>query len=87
MTAKERIKYNHPTVKPIELIKRVITNSSKEGDTILDPFAGTGTTSLAAYSLNRNSVNIEINSDYYNTMKTRFINEALTNNAPQVKTA
>lgn len=88
MTAKERIKYNHPTVKPIELIKRAIINSSNEGDTILDPFAGTGTTSIAAHSLNRNSVNIEINPDYYSTMKTRFTNEALSDNAnPQAQTA
>ncbi|MCD8440909.1 adenine-specific DNA-methyltransferase [Tenacibaculum finnmarkense] len=55
---------NHPTQKPTALLERIIKASSNEGDTILDPFSGTFTTSFVAKSLNRKSVGIEINEDY-----------------------
>ena len=80
MTSKEKIKYGHPTVKPLELIERAILNSSKEGDLILDPFAGTGTTAIAAYKNNRDSINIEVNPDYFETMKTRFLDSTTPQN-------
>lgn len=83
MTVKEKTLYGHPTVKPLKLIERAIMNSSREGDLILDPFAGTGTTAVAAYNLNRDSINIEINPDYFETMKTRFLDSATTSPIPQ----
>jgi len=49
----------HPTVKPISLMSYLISMGSREGDTILDPFAGSGTTLIAASLLNRNSIGIE----------------------------
>ena len=55
---------NHPTQKPIALLERIIKASSNEGDTILDPFSGTFTTSFVAKYLNRKSIGIEINDDY-----------------------
>lgn len=44
---------NHPTQKPTALLERIILASSDEGDVILDPFAGTFTTSIVAMLLNR----------------------------------
>lgn len=55
---------NHPTQKPITLLERIIKVSSNEGDTILDPFSGTFTTSFVAKSLNRKSIGIEIDKDF-----------------------
>jgi len=55
---------NHPTQKPIALLERIIKASTNEGDTILDPFSGTFTTSFVAKKLNRKSIGIEINEDY-----------------------
>lgn len=55
---------NHPTQKPIKLLERIILASSNEGDTVLDPFSGTFTTSYVAKTLNRKSIGIEINEDY-----------------------
>ena len=55
---------NHPTQKPTKLLERIIKASSKEGDTILDPFSGTFTTSYVAKKLNRKSIGIEIDEDY-----------------------
>lgn len=54
----------HPTQKPEKLIERLILASSKEGDVILDPFVGSGTTSVVAKKLNRRYCGIEINEEY-----------------------
>ncbi len=54
----------HPTQKPTTLLERIIKASSKEGDTVLDPFSGTFTTSFVAKSLNRKSIGIEINEEF-----------------------
>lgn len=54
----------HPTQKPEELLKRIITASSKEGDLVLDPFMGTGTTAVVAQKLNRPWVGIEKEQKY-----------------------
>ena len=62
----------HPTQKPIELLKRVILTSTKEGDLILDPMAGTGTTGYVARMLNRNFVMIEKEYNYVEWIKKRF---------------
>jgi len=62
----------HSTQKPIELLKRVILTSSNEGDIVLDPVAGTGTTGYVAKALNRNFVMIEINKSYVEGIEKRF---------------
>ena len=53
----------HETPKPLELIKNIIIHSSNEGDFILDPFAGSGTTLAACEILNRNCLGIELDTD------------------------
>lgn len=54
----------HPTQKPVELMKWVLQNYSVEGQTILDPYLGSGSVAVACKELNRNYIGIEI-SDYY----------------------
>ncbi len=54
----------HPTQKPIELLKRIILSCTDEGDTVLDPFLGSGTTSVVAKKFNRNSIGIELYKKY-----------------------
>lgn len=49
----------HKTQKPIELLRRIILSCTDEGDTVLDPFVGSGTTSVVAKMYNRNSIGIE----------------------------
>ena len=68
----EKKLYNHPTVKPLSLVKRFVENSTGEGDLILDPFMGTGTTCLAAKELRRNYIGIEVDENYYKTAKERL---------------
>ena len=55
---------DHPTQKPEKLIAKLILASSNPGDTVLDPFSGSGTTSVTAKKLGRNYVGIEINKTY-----------------------
>ena len=55
---------DHPAPYPVELAERLIRMFSFVGDTVLDPFMGTGTTALAASKWGRNSVNFEIDADY-----------------------
>lgn len=57
--------YNHPTIKPMNIIKNLIINSSVEGGVILDPFIGSGTTSVAAKEMGRKYIGFEINQKYY----------------------
>ena len=54
----------HPDEKPLGLIKKYIIGTTKKGDTILDPFAGTGTTLRAAKDLGRQAIGIECNESY-----------------------
>ena len=56
--SKERTGY--PTQKPVELYKRIVTASSNDGDLILDPFCGCGTTLMAAEDLNRHWIGIDL---------------------------
>ena len=55
---------HHPAVYPIYIVQELIKLLSKEGDTVLDPFCGSGTTCLAAKNLNRKYLGIEINPEY-----------------------
>lgn len=54
----------HPTQKPLELIKDLILKHSKEGDVVLDTFGGSGTTAVAAVETNRNFILIEKEENY-----------------------
>ena len=58
-------KYNHPTEKPIDLIKKFVLIGTNENNLILDPFIGSGTTAEVAINLNRNFIGIEIDECYY----------------------
>jgi DNA modification methylase len=62
----------HPTMKPVELVMRAIENSSKLGDIILDPFAGSGTTLIACEKLNRAARLIEIDPKYCDVIVKRW---------------
>jgi DNA modification methylase len=65
----------HPTQKPIELIKWLIKYYSKEGDTILDPTFGCGTTAVACNALGRHFIGFELDTKYFD-----IANELLKSN-------
>ncbi len=55
----------HPTQKPVILMRRILFDLTKEGDTILDPFMGSGTTGVACVQTGRKFIGIEIDPDYF----------------------
>jgi len=80
----ERHKTHHPTEKPEKLLERIVLIGSKEGDTILDPFMGSGTTGVVAKYLNRNFVGIEISDTYFDMAKGRIDNTQTNSNLLQL---
>ena len=64
----------HDTEKPVELMKILIENSSKEGDVVLDPFMGIGATCIACKELNREFIGIELDEKYFNIALERLNN-------------
>ncbi len=66
---------DHPAPYPVELAERLIRMFSFVGDTVLDPFMGTGTTALAASKWGRNSINFEIDADYFSFAAKRLEGE------------
>ena len=75
---KERLKRNgkkiHSTQKPESLLHRIILATTNKGDTIFDPFLGTGTTAVVAKKLGRNYFGIEKNKNYFNAALERITN-------------
>ena len=72
----KNIRY-HPTQKPVEIMKLLIKNHSKEGDLIIDPFMGSGTTAVACKQLNRNFIGFEISPEYCEIANKRLSQETL----------
>lgn len=62
----------HPTVKPLSLMKHLIKLVTREGQIVVDPFVGTGTTSVAAYQLKRKGIGIDKNKEYIEIAKARL---------------
>ncbi len=62
----------HPTQKPMELLNRVISSSSKNNDWVLDPFVGSGTTGIVCSILNRKFIGIDSNKEYLELAIKRF---------------
>lgn len=62
----------HPTEKPVELMKILIENSSKENDVVMDCFMGTGSVGVASVNTNRSFIGIEIDKTYYDVAVSRI---------------
>ena len=65
----------HPTQKPVALLERILLASTNEGDLVLDPFAGSGTTLLAALRLSRQAAGCELSLDYVSLSIRRLCSE------------
>lgn len=63
---------DHPTQKPFELLRRIIMSCTDKGDTVLDPFVGSGTTSVVAKYYGRNSIGIDLEKKYLDIAKKRL---------------
>ena len=70
----------HPTQKPVDMTEYMIGKFSDEGDVILDPFMGSGTTGVACKNLKRNFIGMELDDDYFNIAKERIENHEIGDN-------
>lgn len=64
----------HPTQKPIPLLKKLIKIFTDEGDVVIDPVAGSGTTLKAAAEINRNAYGFEVDKKFYNLAQEKMLN-------------
>ena len=72
LNTKDKKLYNHPTIKPVDIIRTMIRNSCPPGGTVFDPFMGSGTTGVAAVLEGRNFIGCEIDPGYYRTAEQRI---------------
>jgi DNA modification methylase len=68
----DKNQFGHPTIKPLELVKRHLLHATQENDVILDPFIGSGTTGVAAKETKRQFIGFEIDSNYYKLANDRL---------------
>ena len=76
---------DHPTMKPVALFQYLIANSTKPGDIVLDPFAGSGTTLLACERLGRTAICIELDPRYCDVIRRRYAEAAAISPPPPRK--
>jgi len=72
-----QLRRDHPAPYPVEIPRRLIHMFSFAGDTVVDPFAGTGTTAIAAMETDRNSISVEIDPGYLAAMESRLVSSGL----------
>jgi len=79
-----RDKKIHPATFPIALAKKVIELFTHEGELVLDPFVGSGTTLMAAHDTNRNAVGFDLQKNYVDICERRLIQTTFFNNSKQI---
>lgn len=72
---KDKKLWGHPTIKPLDITEKIIRNSTRKGQTVLDPFSGSGTTAIACINNNRNFIGFELDKDYYDISLDRIEQE------------
>lgn len=75
LNLKDKLLFDHPTIKPIELVKRHLQHTTQENAIVLDPFIGSGTTAVACKELNRQYIGMEINPKWHEVAVKRLQGE------------
>ena len=68
----EKLNGKHPTQKPLDLMERIVLSSTKKGDVVLDPFAGSSTTGVSTYKNGRKFIGFDLEKEYLNLSKKRI---------------
>lgn len=71
---KDKDKFNHPTIKPVELVKRHLLHTTQPNDIVLDCFMGSGTTCVAAKDTGRKYLGFEISKKWFDIAENRLNN-------------
>lgn len=72
-----KTKYNHPCPVPVALMERIIQLTTNIGDTIIDPFMGSGTTGVACQNTGRHFIGFEIDTNYFDMAQERLVENAM----------
>ena len=72
LNQKEKDEYEHPTIKPLEMVKKHILHTTQENDVVLDCFLGSGTTAVACKELGRKYIGFEIDENYFKIAQDRL---------------
>lgn len=75
INTEDKSRWNHPTIKPMNIVATLIRNSSKEGGLVFDPFLGSGTTRIAAAKQGRKFIGCEKNNEFYELQEARYQHE------------
>jgi site-specific DNA-methyltransferase (adenine-specific) len=81
-----QLRRDHPAPYPLEIPRRLIRMFSFAGDTVVDPFAGTGTTAMVAAETGRSSVSVEIDPGYVASMRSRLAEAGIATEAEALRT-
>jgi len=73
LLSRDKQNTEHPTEKPLEILRPLIEATTNEGDFVYDPFAGTGNTVIAAISIGRTAVGVELFQDYYRSAQDKLM--------------
>ena len=71
----DKRKWKHPTIKPINIVRTLVRNSSSPGDLVFDGFLGSGTTRIACYHEGRNFLGCELDKSFYDLQEKRYQQE------------
>lgn len=72
---KDKNKWGHPTIKPLDIVRTLIRNSSNDGELVFDGFLGSGTTRVACHFENRNFIGCELDEKFFALQEKRFAEE------------
>lgn len=72
INAYDKKEFEHPTIKPLQIITTLVKNSSRKGEIVLDPFMGSGTTGVACVDLQREFIGYEISPKYFEIARRRI---------------
>ena len=72
LNQKDKKLYQHPTIKPINILQNFVVNSTNENDVVLDCFMGSGSTMIACLNTNRKGIGIELDKHYFDVAKKRI---------------
>lgn len=74
INTKDKDKFSHPTIKPLQLVERHLKHATQPNDVILDTFLGSGTTAVACKNIGRQYIGFEINKKWFDIAKDRLNN-------------
>jgi site-specific DNA-methyltransferase (adenine-specific) len=77
--SEEKLYGKHPTQKPVDLLSRVVISSTNPGDTILDPFCGSGTTGVVALATGRKFIGFDLSQEFLNNLAAPRILDVIKN--------